>query len=73
MFDDVSAATSSKVAGRLFGFDSTGVVVAMLLVFIYGMLLLLLVSAAVSLRRDARVPTLKLRGVPPELTLEAGQ
>ena len=47
----------------------------MLLVFMFLMLVVLLISALYAMRRDAVVPTFRLQGtgLPPELTLKAGQ
>ena len=73
-FED-TAADDPQLAIRVLGFSSTSEIVTMLLVFMFLMLVVLLSSALYAMRRDAVVPTFRLQGtgLPPELTLKAGQ
>ena len=72
--EDVNLATTllgdSQLASRVLGFSSTSEIVALLLTFMFGMLLLLAASVAWAMRREGRVRTLRLvSGGQPELGL----
>lgn len=78
-FEDVSTEAAllgdKHFGSRVLGFATTGGIVAALLIFTFGMLVLLLVASVAAVRRDALVPTLRLTatGAPPELTMRSTQ
>ena len=75
VFEDVGERTTPAVARSVFGFESTDALAAVLLFFIFAMLVLMVLAAYFALRRDALVQTIRLRGsnAQPELTVARGQ